>query len=366
MTVILFLAVLVVLVIVHEFGHFSVAKLFGMRVDEFGVGFPPRIGAVRRGETDYTLNLLPFGGFVRIFGEDPAEEVGGPDAARSFARGSKIAQASVLVAGVAANILFAWAAFSVGFVVGMPTAASDTRFGIPTDVRLTVTGVLPDSPAARAGLRSGDAVLALAAGGAVLEHPTPESVVSFLGAQESKTAILSIERGGLAMSVDVQPVSGLFPAEPEKVGIGISMGEVGTVTLSPAAALVAGGGLTLSTLKGITLGLGTFFMQALSLSADLSTVAGPVGIATMVGDASALGFVYLLTFAAFISLNLAVINLIPFPALDGGRLLFVAIEAVTRRTVPLRAFRLMNIVGFGLLIALMVVVTYHDIARLVA
>jgi regulator of sigma E protease len=366
MTVILFLAVLVALVIVHELGHFAVAKLFRMRVDEFGVGFPPRLASLWRGETEYSLNLLPFGGFVRIFGEDPAAEVMGPDAERSFARGTKIAQASVLIAGVAANVLFAWLLFSVGFIAGMPTAAHDTRFGAPADVRLAVTGVLPDSPAARAGLRSGDNILALEAGAMTLERPTPESVMSFLGAQELKTATLSIERSGTTMSVHVQPIVGLFPAEPKKVGIGISMGEVGEVVLPPHRALIAGGVLTFSTFKDITLGLGTFFLQALSLSADLSSIAGPVGIATMVGDASALGFVHLLVFAAFISLNLAVINLIPFPALDGGRLLFVGIEAVTRRTVPLRAFRLMNVIGFGLLIALMVVVTYHDIARLVA
>lgn len=366
MTVLLFLAVLVVLVIVHEFGHFTVAKAFRMRVDEFGVGFPPRVASVRRGETEYTLNLLPFGGFVRIFGEDPAEDVAGPDASRSFARGTKTAQASVLVAGVAANVLFAWLLFSAGFALGMPTAVEDTRFGTPADVRLTVTGVLPDSPAARAGLQSGDTIISLSAGALALERPTPVGVTSFFETHRPETVTLDLVRGGSAMSVEAHPSAGLFRAEPEKVGIGISMGEIGTVQLPIHRALAASGALTLSTFKSIVLGLGGFLMSALSLNADLSSVAGPVGIATMVGDASALGFVYLLTFSAFISLNLAVINLIPFPALDGGRLLFVGIEAVTRRTVPLRVFRLMNVIGFGLLIALMVVVTYHDIARLVA
>ncbi len=366
MTVLIFLAVLVVLVIVHELGHFAVAKMFRMRVDEFGVGFPPRLASLWRGETEYSLNLFPFGGFVRIFGEDPAAEVVGPDAERSFARGTKIAQASVLIAGVAANVLFAWVILSAGFMLGMPTDARDTRFGEASDVRLTVTGVLPDSPAASAGLRAGDRITSLTTGNVLLSAPTPEGVTTFFETHRPRTVALDIVRGGETMRVDAQPTAGFFRTEPEKIGIGISMGEVGTVTLPFGSALVAGGSLTLSTLDGITVGLGQFFMQALSLSADLSTVAGPVGIATMVGDASALGFVHLLVFAAFISLNLAVINLIPFPALDGGRLLFVGIEAATRRTVPLRAFRLMNVIGFGLLIALMVVVTYHDIARLMA
>lgn len=365
MGIALFIVLIVALVVVHELGHFSAAKFFRMRVDEFGVGFPPRLLSVRRGETEYSLNLLFLGGFVRIFGENPDEPVSGPDVHRSFSRGTKGAQAVVLAAGVAANVLFAWALFSGGFMVGMPVSADNTRFGTPTDVRLTVAGVMPDSPAARAGLSAGDAIVSARAGDEALLEPTPETFSALLARVDGPVS-LDVQRGGESLTLSAESVRGLFPDEPERAGIGISMGLSGTVALPFPAAVVAGAELTLSSLRDVTLGIASFIGNAFLFRADFSTVAGPVGIAAMAGDASALGLSYLLTFAAFISINLAVINLIPFPALDGGRLLIVGVEALARRAVPPRAISAFNALGFGLLILLMLVVTYHDVARLFA
>ena len=150
MSVILFLLVLFVLVLVHEWGHFIVAKKTGMRVDEFGIGFPPKLFSVKKGETEYTFNALPIGGFVRIWGEnfaDAAEEKeSGIDVSRSFAARPKWAQALVLIAGVTMNILFAWFLFSLTYMIGLPTVVDEAD--ATSAAELSIMDVLPDSPAA--------------------------------------------------------------------------------------------------------------------------------------------------------------------------------------------------------------------------
>jgi regulator of sigma E protease len=158
MYILVFLVVLFVLVLVHELGHFLVAKRSGMRVDEFGIGFPPRLAGIRRGETLYSLNAIPLGGFVKIYGEDGTEE-SGPDTPRAFSNRPKVLQAAVLVAGVLANFLFAWLLFSLVFFIGTKTAVSEAD---ATDrAALTVLNVLSDGPAARAGIVPGDMIIAI-------------------------------------------------------------------------------------------------------------------------------------------------------------------------------------------------------------
>lgn len=363
MSVILFILILFVLVLVHELGHFLVARLFKIRVDEFGFGYPPRAAKLFRWkETDFTLNWLPFGGFVKIFGEDPTEEnTNGPDKERSFVHKPWYAQALVLVAGVVMNFVLGWVLLSIGFMAGIPTSVGSTpQTDKVQNVSLMITSVSPGSPAAESGVKPGDAIVSLVSGSESISEPSIEEVQKFVKSHADDAMLLTISRKETVEVLKLTPE--LIDGKP---AIGIAMDMVGTLKLPFFASLFEGlktaGGMT----GQIVHTFGTLIRDAVLGKADLSQVTGPVGIVGVVGDAYRIGFVYLISLTALISLNLTVINLIPFPALDGGRLLFVLIEAVTRRKIPVKAANILNVIGFALLILFMLVVTYHDIVKLV-
>jgi len=363
MSVIIFFIILAILVLVHEFGHFIVAKRSGIRVDEFGLGFPPRLWSYKVGETVYSINAIPFGGFVKIFGENPNEEsISGPDNKRSFINKNRGIQAAVLSAGILFNIIFAWLLISFGFMSGLPVPADEyASLGSVSDVRLVITSILNDSPAAKAGLKTGDAILLLQAGKETLQDPTLSKAQNFIGSHGVEPLSILYRRGENTGTVNVIPKEGVLKG---RFAIGISMDMIGTLSLPIPQALFEGGKTTGRLLETIAIGLGSFITGAATGHADLSSVTGPVGIAGMVGDVRALGFVYLISFTAFISLNLAVINLLPFPALDGGRLLFVLIETVKRSRINPKFSNALNTVGFVILMLLMVVVTFRDVVKL--
>lgn len=353
------------MVLVHEFGHFWSAKKFGIRVDEFGFGFPPKIWSIKKGETEYSLNLLPIGGFVRIFGENPNEEnINGPDSDRSFVNKAKWKQAVVLFAGVFANFILAWFLFSMGFMSGLPASvdAGEKNYNY-SDVSLMVVSVLPDSPADVAGLEAGDKIISIRSGENYTEYVSPETVQSFV--QESNG-----EEIEFVYRRDITNVENTVSIIPELLDgndtprIGISMDQVGIAKLPFFKAFWEGMKLTLSMTKNTALGLFGLIVDAVSGRGSFDAVAGPVGMVGIVGDAYNLGFVYLLSFAALISINLAIINLLPFPALDGGRLLFVLIEKIKGSPISPKISNTLNMIGFGILILLMIVITYHDITRI--
>lgn len=359
MSIIIFLIILSALVIVHEFGHFSVAKRFGIRVDEFGLGFPPRAKKLftRKG-TLFTLNWLPFGGFVKIYGENYENEELSPDSFQSKNRGI---QAAVLSAGVAFNLLFAWALFSIGFVIGIPAPMES---GIPVnDPRVVITSITPNSPADLAGFKSGDVPISLARGEDRIilnEGSSPMEVSDFIS-KSTAPITFELERGEETILKEVEPKEGIVE---DHAAVGITMSMIGVAKLPLHEALWHGLVVTYDLTINTAVAMGSFIAEAVSGKADFSSVAGPVGIVGIVGDASALGFTYLLTFTALISINLAIINILPFPALDGGRLFFVIVEAITRKRVPAVAFNLLNTIGFALLILLMIVITVHDIRNI--
>lgn len=348
-----FVVIIVVLIVVHELGHFLVAKWSGMRVDEFGLGFPPKLWSIKKGETEYSLNAIPFGGFVRIYGEDPSAE--GEMGERSFGAQPLWKQALVLVAGVVCNALFAWVLIAVGFMIGTPVPADLARN--TDDVYLKVIQTEAGSVADESGLQGGDVLVSASDANNELTDLTDESLTAFLETHPNEEVVIAYTRGDEEREAVLMPV----PDDPLR---GLEIGMIGFLNLNPLEALWASGVTTMVMLGEITKGLGDFLWQAVRGQADMNTVAGPVGIAGLVGDVSALGFVYVLNFIAIISLHLTVINLIPFPALDGGRLLFVLFEGVVRRPVPPHIANSLNALGFFLLIALMVVVTYHDITKL--
>ncbi|MFM2340181.1 MAG: hypothetical protein RLZZ360_817 [Candidatus Parcubacteria bacterium] len=363
MSVFIFLAVLVVLILVHEWGHFITAKWTGMRVDEFGIGFPPKLFSWRRGETVYSLNALPIGGFVKILGENgdvDGEVLSATDQARTFSARPKWAQAVVLIAGVTMNVLLAWVVLVAILMLG--TAIRVGSDSVAAGTPLMILGAVPGSPAEDLPLKA--IIVSVSRDEAVLSNPTPESFRDFVTTSNGAPITLTYRADDQEETVTLTPVRGVDKANPDKAILGIDTGYLENQRYSFGAAIVEGTKQTIYMLKAITVGLVILLGNAIVGQADFSQVTGPVGIVDHVGQAAAFGFTSLLYFTAVISLNLAVINLLPVPALDGGRLVFVAIEAITKRPInPVWAGRL-NLLGFAALMLLMVVVTYNDILKL--
>ena len=361
-TIIIFLIVLAVLIIVHECGHFFAARFFGIRVDEFGLGFGPKlfgkkVHSKKHGTTEYTLNAIPFGGFVRIFGEVPdAESTTGSDSHRSFINKPRWAQAIVLVAGVASNFIFAWLILSFGFLWGMPVPPNSyPQYADRLHQQgIVVLGVTPGSPADKAGLVPG----------VILTDTTNVNQFEAITNQTNGLPItIHYKKNADATSpvetLSLTPVKGLVSG---RYAIGISLDDSATLSLPIHLALLEGARfgwhIFVNTLNGLGSLVGGLFIGDTAL---LGQVSGPVGIAHIVGQAAHAGFSYLIIITALISINLGIINLIPFPALDGGRIFFVAVEAITRKPIKHSIANTINAVGFGLLLLLIAVVTVHDI-----
>ncbi len=368
MTIIIFVIVLAVLIFVHELGHFLAARACGVRVDKFKIGFGPKIFAWKNGETEYGVNAVPFGGYVKIFGEDPnAESTEGPDSKRSFVNKPRWQQAIVLFAGVFFNFLFAWLLYSVIFTAGT-TVATDgfekyaDRFG---DQRIMITYLEPGSPAERAGLEVRDTIQNIGGNEAVSGSEAPlkiETVQEVINSSGANPVELEYLRNGDPNTTEIIPAQGIVE---NKYAIGIAMQNTANLKLPVFMAIYEGAHYTVVLTKETAIALYGFVANIFKGQADFSDVAGPIGIVGIVGNAAELGFTYLLMIMAIISINLGIINLIPFPALDGGRILFVAIEGVVRRRIPVKFFNIVNTVGFALLMALMVAVTYKDVLKLV-
>ncbi len=383
MSILIFIIILLVLVLVHEFGHFFTAKRFGIRVDEFGFGFPPKLFSFKKGETEYSFNLLPLGGFVKIFGEsiDEADmlEVGFLDkketpekielAKRSLINKPKWQQALVLFAGIFSNFLLAWLLFSFGFMSGFPTSVGSEIAGSKLqDVNLVVISVLANSPAEKAGLKIGDKIKSIKNSSNYKSDINPEILKSFIVSSKGKEIELTYVRGddtksagGEVSFVKIIPVKN---NASDNYSIGISMDQIGIAKLPFLTALGEGMRLTLLVTKDTAVGLYGLVSEALRGRGSIASIAGPVGMVGIVGDAYQFGFVYLLSFAALISINLAIINLLPFPALDGGRLFFLLIEKIKGSRINPKVANTMNMVGFYLLIFLMLFITYHDVIKL--
>ncbi len=363
-TALLFIAVLFVLILVHEWGHYITAKKTRMRVDEFGIGFPPKVWSFRRGETEYSLNAFPIGGFVRIFGEDPtALKDDDPDKNRSFVARPRWAQAVVLVAGVVMNVLLAWVLFWFVFMIGVPTAVTEAEAG--PDATLRVITVASEGPL-HTVLPSNATITSVSTAGATLEQLTPSKLGEFVAAAGEQEITITYQMGSQPeQTVNVVPEIGVIPDEPERLAIGVSSVLIEEKRNDPITALRGATEQTWGVLQLIVVSLAGLLYNSVTGQADFSQVAGPVGIFNLVGDTASIGLTSLLMFIASISLSLAVINLFPIPALDGGRLVFVAIEAIIRRPIdPIWTARL-NLLGFVLLIALMIAVTYNDILRMI-
>lgn len=365
MSILTFLIVLFILVLVHELGHFAIAKWTGMRVDEFGIGFPPKLFGIRKGGTEYTFNLFPVGGFVKIYGEDSLVE-SEEDGKRisnegSFTSKSKWAQSAVLVAGITMNILFAWVLIALAFGMGVKTSVSEDEAS--SSASLAITSVLPGSPAESASLTGGAIIKEVRVDEDVLATLTPSAFRHFVEVHPDTDMTVTYALGGEIRAVQVRSemrdIDGV-----ERPAVGVALTLIDTVSRSFIESIIDATVYVCTALRDIAVGIGTLLVDTVRMRADFSQVAGPVGIVGLVDEASSYGFTSLLLFTAFISLNLAVINILPFPALDGGRLLFVIIEAVKGTPIKAQYVAVLNTVGFSLLILLMVLVTWNDISKL--
>jgi regulator of sigma E protease len=368
MTILLFLIILGVLIFVHELGHFATAKLFGIRVDEFGMGFPPRAKKLfSRNGTDYTLNWIPFGGFVKIYGEDSLENgTQDPDYKRSMVAKPWWQQILVLIAGVTMNILLTWFLFSISFMIGAPTAVSGVDH--PEQVmnpQLTVLQVVPDSPAAKSGLVAGDKILKIETLATTISQAdlNAENFTNTVRTSELNVPIHLIIQKTDRSTADllIIPQTGLVGDYP---AIGVSVDRVGMYREGFFKSIASGFINTVHVTKQTGSAFYHLIVDAFQGKADTKNLTGPVGLVSVVGDAQKIGAVYVIMLAAMISVNLAVLNLVPFPALDGGRIAVVLIETITRKKINPNMVGWINTIGFLLLIALMVFITVKDVIKL--
>ncbi len=358
LTIVIFILILGLLVFVHEFGHFFAAKKNGVRVDEFGFGFPPRIFGIKKGETLYSINLIPLGGFVKIYGEEGEGEKN----PRSFASKKISQRALILVAGVAMNFLLAAIIFGVGHFAGLPGVIEESEIDKFSDARIEIVGINLDSPAALAGLKISDRVLAMIdSQGEKIEPLIKVSQFQELIAKEKgKEIVLFLQRGDSIVETK------LIPRIDHPAGegpLGVALANVATIKSPWYEAFFKGFATAFNVIVAIFIVLFDMIANLFTQGTVGIEVAGPVGIFSLTGQAAQLGLIYILQFIALLSINLAVINALPFPALDGGRLLFLVIEKIKGRPVSQKAQNLAHGIGFALLILLMMAVTYKDLTR---
>ncbi len=350
--VLAFIIVFATIVFVHEFGHFITARKSGMNVEEFGFGFPPRLFSIKRGQTVYSLNLIPLGGFVKIKGENGEDN----DSSDSFSAKSIPRRAITLAAGVLANVLLAFVIFTVIYIVGAPQMTENLPpSAIVSGERTVITEVLADSPAARASLKANDEVLKINNG----------KITGVLALQtEIKNSVgdinLLISRSGKEFNVTITPAA---LSETVSRGIGVGLADIGTVRFPWYRAPIYAASAVASVTTAIGSSLWSLIVNIVIGKGLSSEVSGPIGIAAATGQAANLGWRYLAQFTAILSLNLAVLNIIPFPALDGGRLLFLLVEALRRRPISRKIEGVVHQSGFALLMLLVLVITWKDLIR---
>jgi regulator of sigma E protease len=351
MTVLATIIVLGVLVFVHELGHFLMAKLFRVRVDAFSLGFPPKLLHKKIGDTDYRLSVVPLGGYVKLFGENPKDEVPPELEPVSFSHHPLWHRFLIVLAGPAFNLLFAALALTLVFAFS----------GIPY-LTTEIGGVKEASPAAQAGLQRGDHILSVA-GQAVNRW---EYLSAKIRQNGEKPLNLSVRRGDRDFQVNVTPqrmeTSDVFGGKVSAVIIGISPGDTPAVEhVGPIQALMFGvfytGRLTWLTVESL--------YKLVAREVPLKSLGGPILIAQMAGKQAEMGLSYLVQFMAALSINLFLINLLPIPVLDGGHLFFFSLEAILGKPLPLQYREMAQGFGLMLILALMILVFYQDILRLV-
>lgn len=334
------------LLVLHEFGHFWVARRFGVKVEEFGVGLPPRIFGKKIGETIYSLNLIPFGAFVKLPGE--IEKNSDP---WSFGNQPVQKRALIVLAGVLSFWLMAIIIFSVVFGLGAPTAITDEEKNA-VNPKVQIIAVSAESPAQLAGVKPGDTIL---------KFSKVKEVQEFTELNKGQEIIFSVQRGKEVLDVKITP----RVSPPANEGpLGVALARVGLKSYpwwqAPGQGFRATGELTLAVFKG-------YFKILADVSRGQPTGAqltGPIGIFNLLGQASSLGANYFLNLLGTIVIYLAIFNILPIPAVDGGKIMFLAIEWVRKKPISPKIEQKITAAFFAALIGLMVWVSIKDVSRI--
>jgi len=417
-TLVVFIALLAVLVLSHEFGHFIAARKNGIKVEEFGFGYPPRLFGIQlfkrnklkkiaekeevitetqknlagevvlekitdkiqevavvvpekkwrmvwggkaieklqeenKGQdgTVYSINLLPLGGFCKIKGEE-----GGINDPDSYDAKKPWQKFTVMAGGVVMNILLAAVLLSVGFMIGLPQNTNEiANVSNIKDRKLEIMSVLADKPAAKAELKAGDVIVKLG----TLENPRQSEMIAYVDEHKKEQISVTVKRGEELLVKSIQP---MIYEDTGKGGLGIAIAEVGIVQYPWYKAIYYGFITAGFYLKEIIFAFGLFFKGLFTGVGVGAAVTGPVGIAVMTGQVARLGLVYLIQFTAILSLNLAIINALPLPALDGGKILFLFIAKLRGKPVSQKVENTIHIIGFNLLLLLALVITIKDVS----
>ncbi len=370
LTLIAFFAVLSILVLVHEAGHFCTARRFGVKVDEFGLGLPPRIigfyrdeagkikkvgmGQIDTKKTIWSLNWIPLGGFVKIKGEDGD----GPKDSDSFVSQKVWKRIVIVSAGVFMNFVLAAFLLTLSLTFGSPQMIDNNlpKLAKVSNEKVNIVEVLSGSPADKAGIKVGDSVVSIDQ----KEFPKIEDIQVYMNDKVGQTVSVKILREDEEMNLEISPI---VLGETKKGGIGVALVKIGYVSYPWYISWWYGLGETFKTIVGVLYGFWAMLKNLIVQRQMIGEVYGPVGIAGMVGDAARMGFLYIVQFTAILSILIAVINFLPFPALDGGRVFFLLIEGIRRKPVNQKFEAAMHNIGFALLMILVVIVTFRDIAR---
>jgi regulator of sigma E protease len=375
MMVIYAVIVLGILIFVHEFGHFIIAKLFNVKVEKFSLGFGPKLIGKQIGETEYLLSAFPLGGYVKMFGEggviegdapktsddtektydeesseplDDAPELTEAEKARSFAHKPPLARIAIVMAGPVFNLVFAWLIFILLCMLGVPT------------VTAKIGEVLKDKPAARAGVLTGDLVTAIN-GKSITQW---DEIAGMIAASKGQPVNLTVKRGVETLQFTITPeprvAKNLFGESVKGHAIGIAAaGEIVTVKSIPFQAVVRGSRQTWKVIDLTIMSL----VKMIQRVVPMDSVGGPIMIAKMAGETAQMGASSFLAFMALLSINLGILNLLPVPVLDGGHLFFFFCELVIGRPVSQKVREYAQQVGLFLLLSLMVLAFYNDIIR---
>lgn len=349
LTIIVFIVILGLLIFVHEAGHFIAAKISKVKVDEFAFGFPPRIISIKRGETRYSINLIPLGGYVKLYGEE--EEIKKPHSFFGRPVGYRI---FIVTAGVVMNFLLAIILMTIGFTVGMTPLVSDpaTLSGQKVS-KVMIVYVQPDSVAAKIGLEQGNIL-----NGFSSTTDLQEFTKSHLG----QTVNFSVEKNGQTQNITTK----LSDNKDAPLGVGIV-----SITKVKQNVFVA----FWTSIKETGKVVAVLFIFLWDIIRSIFTtgkagpaaegVVGPVGLFNFTSQALKIGWIYVLQLVALLSINLGIINILPFPALDGGKVLFLSLEGIFRRKVIRQEVEnIIHLIGFGLLILLILAITYRDVVHL--